>query len=153
MPGALKFQIKGVEEVNRALEAMGPKNARRIGGNAARAGAREIRDEIKARVPRPGWAKDVRVRTAKAADTGPTERRAVVDFKPKSRGQRLGHIFEFGTVQRYTKKGAFRGRVAARPFMRPGLIASREAALKAMADRLRLELKKEAAKHRGVRVR
>lgn len=38
------------------------------------------------------------------------------------RGQ-LAHTFEFGTAPRYTKDGAYRGYITARPFMRPALDA------------------------------
>lgn len=36
------------------------------------------------------------------------------------RGQ-LSHTFEYGTAPRYTKTGAYRGFITARPFMRPAL--------------------------------
>jgi HK97 gp10 family phage protein len=35
----------------------------------------------------------------------------------------LAHTFEYGTAPRYTKDGAYRGFITARPFMRPALDA------------------------------
>lgn len=46
------------------------------------------------------------------------------------------HWYEFGTAPRQTKKGAFRGRITATPFLRPAFEAQKNAAIEVFAKSL-----------------
>lgn len=53
-----------------------------------------------------------------------------------------GHLIEFGTAKRVTKKGANRGQIAAKPFLKPALDAKKSEARAKFSEiiRARLEL-------------
>src|SRR5262245_66681991 len=52
MVGIVKFEMRGVKEMEQMLKDLGPAIANRLGGRAVRAGARPIIKDAKARVPR-----------------------------------------------------------------------------------------------------
>lgn len=149
----MDVKITGVREVNAALNSVSSQLARRIGGNAARAGARVLRDEARRNVPFGHWEDDLRVRTAKSGEERKrTSRTAIVDFKDHSQAKRLGHIFEFGTVGRYQKTtGRYTGFITPWPFMRPALATAGAQSIRATSKRLGKELKKHTQRLQSLR--
>lgn len=58
------------------------------------------------------------------------------------------HLIEFGTADRYTKAGAYKGRVVPEPFMRPAWDAKKDQVLKIMRAELWAEMLKAVRKLR-----
>lgn len=112
-------RLDGFRELDKALEAIGPKNAKKVGHKAMREAGEILVDEAKVRVP---------VLTGELEDSityiGETTNaldalKGVVGFKKPA--SRRAHLTEYGTVHS-----------APQPFMRPAFDASREAMIARM---------------------
>jgi HK97 gp10 family phage protein len=129
------FKIQGAKAMEQALQALGPKAAGQVGGNAVRAGARVLVKEAKRLVPvDTGRLRDsIKVVTLKKNKRGANEVGAVVGFeKPASR---IAHLVEFGTSHS-----------SAQPFMRPAMDSQKEAILSAIGKTLADGIIKKASK-------
>ena len=56
----------------------------------------------------------------------------------------LSHLFEFGTTERYTKSGAYRGYIPPNPFMRQAWDSKKKIALSRLKEELWRALEKAA---------
>ena len=56
----------------------------------------------------------------------------------------LSHLFEFGTAERYTKSGAYRGYIPPMPFMRQAWDSKKKIALDRIGEELWKALEKAA---------
>ena len=134
MADGVKFEIKGVKEIERILKELGPQVASKVGDQSLRAAGKIVADEAKRLVPRrTGALRDsivVRVeRKRKNAD----ERLAQVTFeKPTSR---RAHLIEFGTSD-----------TPAQPFLRPAADSRAKDAFAAFGKVMARGLAREAKK-------
>lgn len=111
--------IDGIEELKNNLARMLPGEAQKILRNAAGAVAALIRDDIRRAMPA-----NVRHYKTAIAVYRPRLRRGqvaadVVAKRTPPRAFYIHNIVEYGTKDRFTKTGAFRGKVAAQPFKGP----------------------------------
>lgn len=148
MPNNFEGKLEGFDELKRALETLGPKVARRIGGQAAKAGAQVILEAAQERTTSETIRRDLIVRLAKVSEEfNPADRSAFVTMRAGSDGQNLAHLHEFGTkVRTQTKTGRSTGAMPETPFMRPALDTRANKAIEAMAQKLGTGLEREAKK-------
>jgi hypothetical protein len=97
------------KEVTEALEDLSSRDAKKSMQKAVKAGGNFLAQRARANAPsKPRRMKTMtRARNAKRDKPG-----AVVSTR-----HRLSPIFQQGTVPRFTKSGAFRGRIEANPFI------------------------------------
>lgn len=132
---ATTFSIKGAKEMEALLKVLGPNVARRVGQQAALAGAKVIAAEAKRLVPvRTGELQASIVAVADKENDKWQERvGAVIGFlKPASW---RAHFTEFGTSNS-----------AAHPFVRPAMDARAGDALDAMGKVMAKGIDREATK-------
>lgn len=142
------IQIVGIEELKKNLKDFLPREAQNILRQAATAVANDIRDEIRANIPdnvkhyataiatyRPRVGKHQVAAEVVAKRTGP-------------KAFHLHNIIEAGTKDRYTKSGAFRGKVAAQPFKKPVVDRWRPKVPKRFQEHLSAKLEAAWAKRR-----
>ncbi len=125
----MTVRILGAREMDSLLAELGPRVAKRVAGNAMRAGARVIRREARRRVRvRTGALKrSIVVRAGREPGT------AVVGFlRPTSR---RAHLVEFGT--RHSP---------ARPFMRPAIDETANEVIEKIGERMFAGIEREAEK-------
>jgi HK97 gp10 family phage protein len=132
------YTIEGARDIERVLEAIGPKLAGQVGGNAVRAGARVIVKEAKRLVPvRSGHLRDsIKIVTLKKNQKASDVVGVLIGFeKPSSR---IAHLIEFGTSHS-----------AAQPFMRPAMDSQHSEILDAIGKALASGVIKKATKIGG----
>src|SRR5262245_9090273 len=126
MVGIVKFEMRGVKEMEQMLKDLGPAIANRLGGRAVRAGARPIIKDAKARVPRrTGELKRSIVAQKERARGGAYAATQTVLIGFKKPASSRAHLVEFGAPAR---------NISAQPFMRPALDSQHAAALKEMIE-------------------
>ena len=152
----IETKMTGFRELEKLLDQLPDRVNTRLANNAAAAGARVLQKNIKQRAPHAGLKKMKVLTSFKAAqhlrvNKKETVGMALVGFLTKKSGglSRLAHLFEFGTSERFTKSGARRGRMVARPFIRPALASEKGAVLQKMTENLAKGLAREAAKARA----
>ena len=59
-----------------------------------------------------------------------------LNYKSGSMASNLAYAFEYGTIERYTKKGAYRGILAPKPFFRPVVDSNRSQIVTNIVKRL-----------------
>ena len=158
MASAVTVKVEGLAELGRALSAFPPALAKRYLRRATYEAARAFADDAaqraaSARLYKPAMeqiAKNIAVFARRDVDPGTTAhysvgvRRIKLSRKIKSvlrtlrragQGVRIEndtffwHWFEFGTQDRHTKKGAYRGKILAQPFLRPAFEAKKDASV------------------------
>lgn len=127
-----EIRIDGLDALDRALAELPKAIAKRVAGNAVRAGARVIATEAKAQVPvLTGALRDSIVVRAARRGRAQGVVKAVVGFlRPASR---IAHLVEFGTSHS-----------AAEPFLRPALDGKGGEAVDKMKAILRAGVEREA---------
>jgi len=80
--------------------------------------------------------------TLKRSQRGRQDRSRVTAYVGSSHP--LAHLFEFGTSQRYTKKGAYRGYIPPMPFLREAWDSQKKVSLDILKDELWKALQKSA---------
>jgi HK97 gp10 family phage protein len=126
----------GVKEMEQMLKDLGPRIASRLGGRAAKAGAKPIIKMAKALVPKKtGELKRSIVAQKERAKGGAyaATQTVLIGFRPPA--SRRAHLVEFGTSHS-----------SAKPFMRPALDAQHQAALDRMREVLAQGIQKEEYK-------
>lgn len=154
-------EVRGLREVDRVLAELGPRVARRLAGNAVRAGGRVIRRKAVEKVPKRTrkLARAIIVRGGKDAGT------AVVGARRPT--SNITHLVEFGTKGHRIgpKRGGKVLRLAdgrfvrsarhpgarARPFLGPALEGGQAEAVRKIADNLIAGIAREVVKIRGSR--
>lgn len=166
-----RVKLIGFAELERKLEALPGKVAKRATGKAMRTASKLVGDEIKARAPgRGSLAKSVRIQLRKRNLTGLADYAAVLqaggsigDARGALRGARSGgnsegtrvlvrvmvtaphaHLVEFGTVPRFHKSGKSVGVMPAHPFVRPAWDGTSMAALSTIKTTLASEIARAA---------
>lgn len=138
--------LTGDKELDATLRALG----RRVEGRAQRqamaAGGRIIRKAARANLPRGKYR---RLRKSIAVKVERRESGWLARIGPTKDGGWLGHIVEFGTGPRYTKKGAYRGIFRARPFLRPAYDTHLSAAQRKIAEVIEKAIAREVEKRRS----
>lgn len=151
-----EFRVTGLAELKKALNDLPERLERNVVRGGLRAGGNVIRDAAKARVP---------VRTGKLRDTikvKTSARRGKLKATIVAGGQDViyARMVELGTAAHFIKPRHRKSLLIAglmrevvhhpgaqpKPFMRPALDESAEAAVNAFADYVRKRLAKEAAK-------
>lgn len=159
----VKFRFEGLKELDDLLKQLPAAVDNRIAGNALRAGARVIRDSVKAATPEGDSGrlkKSIRVITGKSSDRSTKVVHVGFFGKPSS----LAHLIEYGTVPiRRSTSGKklvfvvngqvmFRDQVKgviARPFFRPTTERTAAYALETIRRVLADQIVKEAQKPRA----
>ena len=144
-------QISGVEELNRTLKWLEEKQQRRIMGNAMNRTLTVIQKAIRAEAPRGNRTSE---RVGVALHKGIGKRVSRHKGKPvvgtaganvKAKGsKRVPHnwLVIFGSVQRFTKTGANRGRMPANDFVGRGIAKSKQRAFQKMVSVAREQVAK-----------
>ena len=130
-----QINIQGLRELDAALAELPNRVAKRVAGNAVRAGARVIAADARQRVPvdTGELKRSITVRAGKRKRRGVLT--ALVGFlRPTSR---YAHLVEFGTSHSSGK-----------PLMRPALDGSGAQAVEKVKENLRAGIEREAAKLR-----
>lgn len=142
----LSLDDAGLRGLKRRLERLGDEAARGLGERALMEGAEPIEQEARARAPvgatgigqasiERALVEDARVPTV-----------AVGPSVSLTASQREGfhlRFIEIGTVDRFTRDRAFRGRVHAQPFLRPAFDGRRGEAVRRVRRVLRDGLERE----------
>lgn len=155
----IKFDVKGLAEIDKALRELPVKYERQTMMNSLRAAGRIIRDEAKRRVP----VRTGNLKKSIAVVTG--KRGRVYVTNKQGKGQKndgwYAHLIEFGTKPHNTAKGGgttlgqWAGEQGggiphpgspAQPFMRPALDSKAGEAIKAIADAAAKHIAKMARK-------
>lgn len=121
MADRITVDLTGDKELQRAFKKLADKAKRTVGRKANRAGSTPVMKRMKALAPKPGpdapFARGVLRKSIKRK----FKRYGGVDVSvvgPDITGPHA-HLVEYGTVERFTKKGVSRGIMPARSFMRP----------------------------------
>ena len=146
---AFKFEIHGLKEVMAAMEqlpTMAMKKA--VVRNALKKASKPIAVAAKSN------ALSLPIKADKIADSikvGTSVKRSQRRRADRSRvtvyvgsSHPLSHLFEFGTTERYNKKGAYRGHLSPTPFMRQAWDANKKIALSLLKEELWKALQKSA---------
>ena len=135
----VKFQVEGLDRIQRMMERLPERNQRKIKRGALRKGSRvvvlAIREEVK-KIPSSALSESGKTRYAKSIGTETQKDRrhdagtfigarykGVQNTFPES------HLFELGTGERRTKDGQERGRIEPQPAIRRGWEKSRTKAV------------------------
>jgi HK97 gp10 family phage protein len=129
------FNLKGAQELERALIGLGPTIANKLGDAALRAGAQPIIAEMKATVRRSHINEPhIGDNIATEIDQGAPAGQRILHIGFRKRVSWRVHLLEFGNAH-----------AAAHPFIRPALDIKAQAAFDAMAKSLTDGLEREAA--------
>jgi len=144
---ASRITITGLSQLRQSLAKLADDMQHRAGKRAVGAGARVVRDEVKAKAAQqptladrpfvhegvtyqPGHiAQNVIAKGLREPEPGDTAS-ALVAVRSKGGAGKIGALNEFGTVN-----------MAPQPFMRPGFEASKGAAVSAIVESLRRSVK------------
>jgi HK97 gp10 family phage protein len=147
---AFKFELHGLKECMDALDQLPTLSMKRgVVRNALKKAAIPIKDRAKEnaqgiKIENPGViAESIKVGTSlKKSQRGRAERDRVTVYVGSSHP--LAHLFEFGTSQRYTKKGAYSGYIPPMPFLREAWDSQKKVSLDILKDELWKALQKSA---------
>ena len=144
--------IKDIEKIN--------KNSDKIFGGMTKAGAEVVRNNVKANVPIPELASHVKtsVTYKTPSDGGINTKVYISGYLPFKNGKTkftrraggrnyettkgvpapfVANVYEYGTSNRYTDKGAYRGKMSKKPFFRKSF---RPSQIKAAMEKAQKEL-------------
>lgn len=150
----ITFSIQGAKEMQNLLAQLGPRVARRVGGNAVRAAAKPIVDEAKRLCPRgertkgrtPLW------RSIAAELTAENDYSLTAKIGARRPAGSHAHLIEFGHLV-YNQYGGPWATTAARPFLRPAMDTQAANAMKRMGEVLGSGIDREAKKLDQGRIR
>lgn len=136
----LEISITGIEEVLDALKEL-PTAAmeRTVLTNSLKKSVKPLIDEANANKPStlPGDSVRASTRRRRGQSYGPG-----MAFVNIVYAHPLAHLFEFGTVERYTKGGAYRGVMTARPHVRPAYDANSQKVVDIFSEEIITQLDK-----------
>lgn len=137
------MRIEGLKQLERKLKALPDRVAKRVVGGAVRAGLRLIAKVTKQQVDDPEFKRAVGSdyrRTGRKAGG-----RAGVNVGKKG-SRKVPHfsLWTMGTRPRYTKSGAYRGRMPANPVVDEAVAISESQALDVTVKNLKAGLEREA---------
>lgn len=134
----LEVRLEGIEEVLEALKEL-PTAAmeRTVLTNALKKSVKPVIDQANANKPStlPGDSLRASTRRRRGQSYGPG-----MAFINLVYAHPLAHLFEFGTVARYTKGGAYRGVMTAQPHVRPAYDANKQAVVDIFTDEIITQL-------------
>lgn len=146
----VKMKLEGVKDLMNAFNELpkrtGKSVIRRVLKNAAEPVVRDAKQ----------FAMDIREdgtliegiaigsRLSKSQRKGRTKQGDVELFIGPGEQSPLAHLFEFGTADRYTESGAFRGRMQPQPFMRPAWEKNKRLVLRKFSNEFGIEIEKAA---------
>lgn len=147
--------VEGSDELQQQLEALENRIVRQATKSGTVQGLTIIKRAIVVRTPRGKTQQLVRAIGKRLIKTkaGVIEGKAGVNVGKRT-GRGLnggkasgsaphGHLVTLGTTERYTQRGAYRGRMPINDFVNQGFNASRSAAAKALIDRVSESLPSE----------
>ena len=144
---AFKFEIHGLKECMAALDELPTLSMKKgVVRNALKKAAIPIKEvaQINAQglpFDSKNIAESIKIGTSlKKSQRGQTDRSRVTVYVGASHS--LAHLFEWGTAERYTKAGAYRGFIPPMPFMRQAWDSQKKVSF----DLLKEELWKALAK-------
>lgn len=126
----MKLTFTGGRELEKTLKDLGGKIASRLGDNAVRAGVRVVQKAAKSNAP----VETGRLRNSLKVKA-PRNKSSGVAVAEVVTGVFYAHMLEYGTVK-----------MSPKPFMRPALDESAQAAIDKMADNLRTGIDRELKK-------
>jgi HK97 gp10 family phage protein len=147
MRGPLQIKIEGAKELEAALlalpQTMAKGAVRRALWNSLPVMVDAMRDEA----PDPRLRRTLQ-RSRSLSKRARREARGMfkrgeIKMHVGAVPSRLAHLFEFGTVPRYTKKGVYRGRMVPQPYLRPGFDQSARQVLDRFGGEMRLAIERE----------
>ena len=120
------ISISGLKDLERTLRLLPDTMERKVIMTGLSAGGRVFRNEMRKRAPRRSG--DLRKSIAVRREA----RRLLVRVGFR-KGGRHAHLLEYGTQERFTRKGVSRGSMPAQPFIEPAIKAAEARAVQAMA--------------------
>jgi len=143
------FELVGLKETMDALEKLPTLSMKKtVVRNALKKSALPIKEAAQANAQRLPFdsekiADSMKVSTSlKKSQRGRADRSRVTVYVGSSHP--LSHLFEFGTAERYTKSGAYRGYIPPNPFMRQAWDSKKNIALSRLKEELWRALEKAA---------
>ena len=137
MADAFTIKLSGMKDVIKRLKRLPEKVDRRVMRKVVRAGSAVLLREAKRLTPvvtgnlKKGWKR----RFSRSND--PVAWAEVLNVANHA------HMVEFGTGQRFTESGEYRGIMPASPFLRPALEATAEGIERAMIRKADIEIPRE----------
>lgn len=149
----IKADVSGQKELDKLFKELPESVTRNVLLNTGRKALQPVVKEAKSTVRSQSsdsgdLAKSIRVSTRAKNARRKKAGEYTVYAGPSTPQGAHGHLIEFGTADRYTKTGAYRGRVAPEPFLRPAWDANEFKVLKIMREEIWQQLKKQAARLR-----
>ncbi len=141
MPVASGVTIKGLDKIQKKLKQLGPKLEKKALLSAANTGAEVIRKQAEQNV---SWTRRLKKFIIKRRVKSP--RGSVKIQIGASTDGFFGHFLELGTRVRKTAKGAGRGQVSPRPWLRPAFDNTKGKAVKVFGEKIWKKVKELAAK-------
>ena len=150
---AFKFEIHGLKETMAAFEQLPTLSMKkRIVANALKKSALPIQEAAQANLDTFGvnfsvvgakLKKSIKISSGlKRSQRGRVDRSRVTEYVGSSHP--LAHLFEFGTAERYTKSGAYRGYIPPMPFLRQAWDSKKKIALDRIGEEMWRALEKAA---------
>lgn len=146
---AFTFKITGLQECMNALEQLPTVSMKRgVVRNALKKAAVPIKDKAQTNAQglpfdSKSIAQSIKIGTTlKRSQRGRQDRSRVTAYVGSSHS--LAHLFEFGTAQRYTQKGAYRGYIPPMPFLREAWDSQKKVSLDILKDEIWKALQKSA---------
>ena len=146
---AFKFEIVGLKECMDALSELPTLSMKKtVVRNALKKSAIPIRDRAKENAQKLSFdsesiAESIKIsRSLKKSQRGRADRSRVSMYIGSTHP--LAHLFEFGTAERVTKSGAYRGYIPPNPFMRQAWESKKKSALDRLGEELWKALEKSA---------
>ncbi len=146
---AFRFEIHGLKETMDALEQLPTASMKKtVVRNALKKAAVPIKDKAQTNAQglpfdSKSIAQSIKIGTTlKRSQRGRQDRSRVTAYVGSSHS--LAHLFEFGTAQRYTQKGAYRGYIPPMPFLRGAWDSQKKVSLDILKDEIWKALQKSA---------
>lgn len=146
---AFRFEIHGLKETMDALEQLPTASMKKtVVRNALKKAAVPIKDKAQTNAQglpfdSKSIAQSIKIGTTlKRSQRGRQDRSRVTAYVGSSHS--LAHLFEFGTAQRYTQKGAYRGYIPPMPFLREAWDSQKKVSLELLKEEIWKALEKSA---------
>jgi len=146
---AFRFEIHGLKETMDALEQLPTASMKKtVVRNALKKAAVPIKDKAQTNAQglpfdSKSIAQSIKIGTTlKRSQRGRQDRSRVTVYVGSSHS--LAHLFEFGTAQRYTQKGAYRGYIPPMPFLREAWDSQKKVSLELLKEEIWKALEKSA---------
>jgi len=146
---SFSFELVGLKETMDAMEKLPTLSMKKgVVRNALKKAALPVKEAAQSNAQRLPFdsekiANSMKVSTSlKKSQRGKQDRSRVTVYVGSSHP--LSHLFEFGTAERYTKSGAYRGYIPPTPFMRQAWDSKKKIALDRIGEELWKALEKAA---------